>query len=332
MWRKRFLKAMAAVVALGALAEMGLRLSMGLGNPVLSTRDAACAYMMAPNQDVTRFGVRNYINRYSMRSHDFSEAKPADTFRILCLGDSITYGTTHVDQAKIFTGRLEQTLAEQHKHVEVLNASAGGWGPGNELGYLKSRGTFHADLVVFCVNPTDLDGDTNPGLLGLEYGQPEHKPVLALQELWVRYAMPRLANLLEPAQAHAAGPSITDNLATGVPVMLREMQQAKGFANRNGAAFAVIYTSAKTGDAGFDTAATHAAHDRLVAWTRENSVPIVDVSAAFAACNQNELYIDNLHIQEMGHEIIAEAFREQWPVLASTDLIHTQRDGMLAIR
>src|SRR5437763_17186053 len=86
--------------------ELALRLVLGLGNPVIYQPDPACGYLPVPNQHVTRFFCRNDINSFGLRCPEFTANKPPGTLRILFVGDSVTYGTTHVDQSKIFTSLL----------------------------------------------------------------------------------------------------------------------------------------------------------------------------------------------------------------------------------
>ena len=45
-----------------------------------------------------------------MRSDDFHIAKPIGTDRLMFVGDSLAYGTTRIDQEKIFTEILHPEL------------------------------------------------------------------------------------------------------------------------------------------------------------------------------------------------------------------------------
>ena len=139
------------------LLEAALHLAFGFGTPVLIAPDAACGYVLKPNQDVHRFLAHTRTNQWSMRSDDLSTAHTAATLRLMFLGDSVTYGTSHVDQRDIFTEIMHRQLPDVvHRPVEVLNASAGAWAIGNELAYLRSRGTFGSEMVIEVVNSGDL--------------------------------------------------------------------------------------------------------------------------------------------------------------------------------
>ena len=82
------------VLATGAIvliaAEVGLRLTLGLGDPPLLIADDEIGYMFAADQDVHRLGHRVKINRYHQRSDDISARPGPGVRRILCVGDSVT--------------------------------------------------------------------------------------------------------------------------------------------------------------------------------------------------------------------------------------------------
>ena len=134
----RFLTICLLVIAvLLGITEGVLRFVFGLGNPVLIAPDSACEYTLKPNQRVHRFFVNTRTNRYGMRSDDVPPSRDPNRLRIMFLGDSLTYGTSRVDQSQIFTEILHRNLPSVvHKPVDVLNASAGAWAPDNEVSYI----------------------------------------------------------------------------------------------------------------------------------------------------------------------------------------------------
>src|SRR6266550_497665 len=77
---------------MGIVTEIMLRLTLGLGTPVLYQTDAAAGYIAVPSQDVRRFGVSIHINAFGMRSNDILPHKSAGTYRVFFLGDSVAYG------------------------------------------------------------------------------------------------------------------------------------------------------------------------------------------------------------------------------------------------
>ena len=176
-------------------AEVFLRVGMGLGDPPLYELDKDVEYMLVPSRTYHRFGNTFSVNSFSMRSPEISPSrKDPKELRVLVLGDSIVNGGGKVDQRDLATELLRTKLSERLKRpVMVANASAGSWGPPNELAYVKLYGLFDADIVVQVLNSADVEDV--PGLEAIGAQWPRRKPVLALEEIAERYA-PRVVEKL----------------------------------------------------------------------------------------------------------------------------------------
>ena len=184
-------------IAVSIATELTLRLAFGLGTPVLSQADVYTGYRFQPNQKLVRFGKRIEYNQYSQRSERITPEKPKGVLRILITGDSVLNGGNPTDQSQIITELFEAKLSASGHPAEVLNASAGSWGIGNELGYLYKFGTFNADAVILQIGNHDLTQPTSTSdVVGHHPSYPDHPPLLAMQEAWTRYAWPELANRL----------------------------------------------------------------------------------------------------------------------------------------
>ena len=93
-------------------------------------------------------------NGWRDRDHEF--AKPNGTFRILVLGDSVTFGGA-VPLEKIYTRLLEDILVASGFETEVISIGYGGWGTDHELEVLKREGLrYKPDLVIFQWDTNDL--------------------------------------------------------------------------------------------------------------------------------------------------------------------------------
>src|SRR5581483_5695589 len=169
------LRVFLVLAAIVVCTEGALRFVLGLGDPVLIAPDAACSYITKPDQRIFRFFVHTYINHYGMRSQDVSPERPPAVERVLFVGDSLTYGTTHVDQKNLFTQIVGRGLPSiLHERVEVLNASANGWGPDNEWAWVRSRGIFQSNYVLLVLNDGDL---TQPRSRIDEVAVPQTRPL-----------------------------------------------------------------------------------------------------------------------------------------------------------
>ena len=190
-----------AITAIGGLVilELLLRLA-GFGDPLLLQKDAEIGYLYQPNQHMERLGHMVAINAYHQRSGLVALHPAPGTIRILFLGDSVTFGTTLLDQTQTIS-ELVKIRFERNttNHVEVLNASAGSWGIGNQLAYLQRFGTMGARLVIVQIGSHDLlqrkslsDG------VGVDPAMPDKRPPSALSEVWQRYVQPRLTGPSSP--------------------------------------------------------------------------------------------------------------------------------------
>ncbi len=290
------------MVLVGAL-EFALRLVFGLGTPLLYVADPHAGYITAPNQQLRRFGATIHINKYGMRSDDLNPSPPAREHRILFVGDSVTFGTTYVSQEKIFTEIIKSRLrANSNDDVEILNASAGGWAPENEYQYLASRGAFDANLVVFVVNQNDLDQPF--ATLTPSPQMPTSDPGSAIGELWIRYLKPRIfpsASGADPGSTSEKMPDVAANHR-----VLGSLSAARDYAGSHGARLAIIYTPCTYPNE--KSAAWESMIGKFKEWAAENNIPLIDMSAAFSEHEQKLVYLDDIHLRPLGHEVVAAEF------------------------
>ncbi len=86
---------------------------------------------------------------------EYSIKKPENTFRIICIGDSITQGDAQekglLPREQTYVYKLEQRLAEEFKgkNIEVINAASGGYSSLQGLRYLEKKlWKYEPDLVI----------------------------------------------------------------------------------------------------------------------------------------------------------------------------------------
>ncbi len=293
-------------------AEMVLRTVFGLGHPLLYQFDADCGYLPKPNQHLSRFFCANDINQFGMRSPAVQSPKPKDEFRVFFVGDSVLFGMTHVDQSKICTSILQRELPQQlHRPVEVLNASAGGWAVPNEVGYLHSRGIFHADLVVFVLNTYDLVQPFNDLIPGEVVELPTRNPPTAIGEVWSRYIKPRLFHVAT-ADRGSSEPVVPDQKAA-VASTLQWLEKARQQCKASGARLAIIYTPVVGSDF-HPLPALLPLRKQLGDWAQGANVALLDLSEEDAKYPGKEVFFDIVHLNPMGQEIMARSV-EQWSLL-----------------
>jgi hypothetical protein len=129
------------------------------GQPGFFLTDAARGQRLAANYDGWFAGVPVHINRLELRDRrEYDLAKRPHTFRILVLGDSVTFGHGSVDE-HTYPFLLEQRLKAWRPDVDwqVWNAAVPGYNTSQELAHLLEVGPrFQPDLVVVGFFDNDL--------------------------------------------------------------------------------------------------------------------------------------------------------------------------------
>lgn len=118
--------------------------------------------LMQPGSRYEWQGIPVVVNGHGLRGPETTYEKPAGTFRILNLGDSVVMGWG-VREEETYGRRLEQWLNEQGSNgvrYEVINAGVPGWNLENALAYLQAEGLkYEPDLLL-------LDLTTNNDIRG----------------------------------------------------------------------------------------------------------------------------------------------------------------------
>ena len=135
-----------------ALLETVLRLC-GYGNLEIYEPDPVVYWKLKPNQDcytkIDRKPV--HINSHGTRGIEFQTVKPPNTIRLLCLGDSRTFGWG-LNQSETYSGVLEHLL-QQHggnvKKIETINAGVNAWSYAQMRAYFRDTAfRYEPDFVV----------------------------------------------------------------------------------------------------------------------------------------------------------------------------------------
>ena len=294
------------------ILEVGLRVVVGLGNPLIYISDQKIGYLLAPNQEVRRFGNRIAINQYSMRSKPISPQRP--DFRVLLLGDSIANGGWWTNQNETISNLIEDKLASTLKtNVEVLNASANSWGPPNELAYVERFGTFQSQVIVLLLNTDDLFATAPTSLpVGRDRNYPDRSPRSALAEVYQRYfqtakPIPKISEGGDQ-QASALRAPERGPIRDHVGFNLAAIRKMKVLATAKEAKFILALTPlqrelGEPGPRDYELKARM----RLAQFTETELIPYIDFLPVFQVTqDQNKLYRDSIHLNHLGNELVSE--------------------------
>lgn len=135
-----------------AAFEIILRLNH-YGSLEIYEPDPQLYWKLKPNQDcftkIDRQPV--HINSHGTRGVDFATEKPADTLRILSLGDSRTFGWGLTDE-ETYSRRLTEAVQAKvggGKRVELINAGVNAWSYPQMLVYFRDTAlAYKPDYVV----------------------------------------------------------------------------------------------------------------------------------------------------------------------------------------
>ncbi len=177
------------VLLLLLMAEVFLRVRYGFGDAVLMRADPHYEYIAQPSQDRHRFGRHIRYNALSMRS----EEPDSTAVVILGCGDSVINGGSLTDDDSLATTLLGQRLtAAWGSRVQVLNISAGSWGPDNCAAYLAHTDLPQPSALVLFVSSHDAhDNMSFKKVVGVRKHFPDRQYGSAMVELMDRYVVPR---------------------------------------------------------------------------------------------------------------------------------------------
>jgi lysophospholipase L1-like esterase len=146
-------------------------------------------YELAPGVSGTYAGAEVAINSLGLRGPEVERAKPPGTYRVVAIGDSLTFGYG-APQAGTWPAALERILAADPaalgaRAVQVLNLGVSGYNSADEARVLETKA---------------LDLDPDAVVVGYFMNDPQIAPLQALQrwfrepELWERSHLLRLAD------------------------------------------------------------------------------------------------------------------------------------------
>ncbi len=152
-----------SVVATLAVCE-GLLRVFGAGvlpRPDLYLNDPDVGKRMRPGWTGDEFEAPVAINSKGLRNPEIPYEKPANTYRILALGDSWTFGF-RMNEPDAYPRQLERILQANAaargdtRHIEVINAGVVGYSTDQEAAYLKVEGwKYQPDLVLVNYYPVN---------------------------------------------------------------------------------------------------------------------------------------------------------------------------------
>lgn len=162
---KRILLCLAVIIFVLAVVEVSLRLLGFSHNMLYMVYDKHCYWRLGPNQKIRFINEQGKkqiqtINSFGARGKEFKVDLTDAKKRLLCLGDSFTYGWEVAD-SETFPAYLENMLNSSSSKWQVLNFGCNGHTILHELNFLKHYGlAYKPDVVLIGASLTDFDDIT----------------------------------------------------------------------------------------------------------------------------------------------------------------------------
>lgn len=286
------------IIILGlSTLEITLRL-WGFCDALLYNHSDKYEYIAQPSQDRYRFGAHIHYNSYSQRS-----AEPDSTRKIILgLGDSVLFGGTWVDQDSLAT-----TIFSKETGIQMLNISAGSWGPDNCAAYLKEKGTFNAKaMILVCSSHDAYDVMSHIPVVGVYPNYPNKQYNSAIIELIDRYLFPRIKYYtLRTKMKFDPDETIVSNIVNS-SVKKKSTQFDPGFAQLKEMADSlhipfIIYLHAETNE--IAKGQYNEMGQEIIKWADTNSVPFIN---GIQNGETTDMYKDVIHFNEKGQRHLAD--------------------------
>ncbi|HEY8154893.1 MAG TPA: SGNH/GDSL hydrolase family protein [Myxococcota bacterium] len=276
-------------------------------------------------------GSRITINAQGLRGPELPLAKPAGSFRILWLGDSVLIGDKVADDDRIFPQLVAKRLASSGSAgVETVNAGVSGYSPWQEAAYLEKEGLrYGPDLivVVFTLNdvtePLELSRFGGPG----EGWQLGHSSASRLKHLLrqssiFHFGRKLLGRLRFGADSRTGAREVevlgvrslveapdTPRVREAWAVALADLGRILDTGKAHG--ISVVLVASPFAFQLAEPALPPVPQETLARWARERGVPLFDLLPPLRAIasenglSSDDLFIDHCHYTVTGHEWVS---------------------------
>ena len=289
------------VSALVVLLEFTLRFAFGFCDALLYQSSDNYEYIAQPNQNRHRFGAHIHYNSYSQRNEEPDSIR----VKILGLGDSVIFGGTWMDQDSLAT-----TLFSNETGMQMLNISAGSWGPDNCAAYLKEKGTFGTKaMILVCSSHDAYDVMSFTPVVGFYPTYPERQYRLAIVELMDRYLMPRVRSFFLKQKQRLDPDAAVVNKMSQKFVAKKSLLFNPGFDQLKNMADSLhipfgVYLHAETGE--LMQGSYNEMGYEIMEWAEKNGVPLMK---GMDRGENESMYKDMIHLNGKGQKHLAASLK-----------------------
>lgn len=281
------------------LVEVCLHKIMGLGNPVIYDSNPLYGFRPLPNKEYSRlYGANITFNNLSLRANNDWDENTDN--KILFLGDSVTYGGSHIDNKQLFSYLAVKDL----KQYQSGNAGVNGWGVENIYGLIVESDFLPAEIYI----TTLPEGDFYRGLSQIS-GLPffNISPRFALNELWlfISYNQNKKRYLFWHYYAEEKEVSFVVEKAVKKLKEMDLLLKEKGFHH-------LIFITPTKAQVLQDANKDPLVQKMLIKYKLE-TIYIDDKLSEnnLSAGERNDIFYDSVHLDKKGHELWANIIRNE---------------------
>ena len=294
--------------------EQNKRAEMGLFSPSPSR-----IWDLTPgfNGHRTDWGSRSWvtitINTQGRRDNEVPFQKPAGTYRIALLGDSVAFGA-RVEAKNDFATQLEWTLNARTSSLryKVLNFGVPGYGTWQELSALKDKAlAFDPDLVMLAFVMNDLYDNNQAGQMGYLSTLHMQSTAKFLREHSAFYRLVREKVLSVEAQSALRDPCAGADPAFCWNTTKQLLDQMVDTTRQRNIQFALVVFPIRSQTLARDPNVESRYQQVMTNYAHAKSIPTVDLLKAFTENRDDELFVDDYHPTEIGHSIAMIEMLEQ---------------------
>ena len=251
-----------------------------------------------PNAEAYLMGVDVSINSDGFRDDEYPVER-TDKYRILVLGDSLTFGWG-VEHEETYVQLLEERLNAELRPTEMINTGHGNYNTSQQVNLLRDKGLkYNPDKVVvfFFIN----DAEVTPQ-------RSKWTPVARLRS--VTFLWSRIRGLLTRAAPGQTFESFYTALYEddfeGFIAMKDAFLELQGITEERGIELQVIMIPELHDLVNYPFSE---AYGKVYGFLAENGIPVIDLTSDFAGYEDAEgLWVapDDAHPNALGHSMIAE--------------------------
>ena len=133
------------------IIEMALRpFTVENARTTIFIRDPELGWKLRPGHEGVWGGEKVSINKKGLRGPEVPYERTSGSFRLLFLGDSVTFGYGLAPYDRTFPSQIGDLIQEELVvEVEIVNSGVGGYSPWQEFLYLETEGVrYDPDVIV----------------------------------------------------------------------------------------------------------------------------------------------------------------------------------------